>query len=74
MRLIAEEILHEQYRGTTYVQGELSNAPSTLLRPMKLFHVYCSKANPGAAELINEVRYSHHLHSILRPTPNVTPT
>ena len=74
MRLIAEEILHEQYRGTTYVQGELSNAPPTLLRPIKPFHVYCSKANPGAAELINEVRYRHHLHSTLRPTSNLTPT
>ena len=55
MRLIATRLLPDGYGGT-YVQGELSGRAVTPLRPpRKMFHLYCSPHNAGAAELIAEL-------------------
>jgi len=55
MRLIAERTLPDA-AGTTYVDREIiSQKRKPLSPPTASFHVYCSKLNPGANELIEEL-------------------
>ena len=55
MRQIAERLLPDAV-GTTYVDREIVNQK---LKPLSLptasFHIYCSKLNPGAKEIMMEV-------------------
>lgn len=57
MRLVAESLLPEGHGGT-FVQGELVRSKVKLRSPRAgcQFHVYCSSANPGAIELIDELQ------------------
>jgi len=41
--------------GDVFVQGELNNQTVVTIPPMKRFHVYCSRFNQGATELMKEL-------------------
>ena len=62
MQLIAERILPDELRGSTYVQGEMERQvniraarPNAISRSFR-HHVYCSQWNAGAAAMLAEVR------------------
>jgi len=55
LRLIAEQLLPEAVRGTTFVRGELSRCPPPARLPATRCHVYCSPHNAGALELVHEL-------------------
>ena len=56
MRLIAEQLLPERVRGTTYLRGELARLRPSLPRLQRgCCHVYCSPHNAGASALMREV-------------------
>jgi len=61
MRLIAERLLKDA-DGKTYVDGELVSRKTIALPPPKhkhKYHVCCSKANPGALALMEELSRTH---------------
>ena len=67
MRLIAERLLAPEWRGKTYLAGELSRERPKLPPPSvagKRFHVCCSPNNLGAASLMNELRDGLGLSSL----------
>jgi len=57
VRLIADQLLPEAVRGTTYLRGELSRRrPTPALLPAGSYHVFCSSHNLGVLELISEIQ------------------
>lgn len=57
----------------TYTASDIERKPTRLQPPLKgtLFHVYCSPLNPGARELLSELREERHLDK-LKLTTDVT--
>lgn len=72
MRLIAERLLPPELRGATYMQGELAQRRSMLPAPSAghVHHLYCSRHNEGAAELVSEVERERCLDGALKTTPS----
>jgi len=50
----------------TYTASDIERKPTRLQPPLKgtLFHVYCSPLNPGARELLSELREERHLDKL----------
>ena len=67
LRLIAQRLLPPPVR-PTFVQGELMSRAITLpaLESNGIFHVYCSRHNQGALEVVREAAEERGLHEQLR--------